>query len=170
MLVIRFLRIGRKNQPSYKIVVTDKRKPPRGGRFVEILGFYNPITKKKDIKKERVQYWLGKGAKPSDSVHNLLVEGKVVEGKKINVSKNKKSKEEDKTTQIPQAAPEPPKEAVKPEPPKEAVKEAISKEEPKPETKTTLETQKPASQEPQKDPEPIKPPTPPTNPTPPSNP
>lgn len=148
MLVIRFLRIGRKNQPSFKIVVTDKRKASRGGRFVEILGFYNPFTKKKDIKKERVQYWLKNGAQPSDTIYNLLVEAKIIEGKKINVSKKKKSKEGDKTEQPAQTvAPEAPKEAPKPEKPKE---------EPKPETKITPD--KPASPEPKKIQEPITPP------------
>lgn len=92
MLVIRLLRIGKKNQPSFKIVVTDKRKSPRAGRFVEVLGFHNPLTKKRDIKKDRVAYWLKVGAQPSDSVRNLLIEDKLIEGKKIAV--NKKSKKE----------------------------------------------------------------------------
>jgi len=83
MLVIRYLRVGKKNQPSFKIVVTDKRKPPRGGRFVEILGFYNPLTKKKNVKKERILHWLSKGAQPSVSIHNLLISEKIIEGKKI---------------------------------------------------------------------------------------
>lgn len=83
MLTIRYLRVGKKNQPSFKIVVTDKRKPPRGGRFVEILGFYNPLTKKKNVKKDRVLYWISKGAQPSVSIHNLLVSEKIIEGKKV---------------------------------------------------------------------------------------
>lgn len=96
MLVIRFLRTGKKNQPFFRIVVTDKRNPPRGGRFVEILGSVNPLTKKRTIKKERVQYWLSKGAKPSDTVYNLLVTEKVIKGKKAAVHKKKKSKEGEK--------------------------------------------------------------------------
>ena len=79
MLVIRFLRVGKKNQPSFKIVVTDKRKPPRGGRFVEELGFWNPLTKEKVLKPERIRYWLSKGAKPSDTVYNLLISEKIIE-------------------------------------------------------------------------------------------
>ncbi|MDO8663242.1 MAG: 30S ribosomal protein S16, partial [Candidatus Wildermuthbacteria bacterium] len=47
MLVIRLFRIGRTNQPSYKIVVADKRRPTHAGRFVEDLGSWNPVTKEK---------------------------------------------------------------------------------------------------------------------------
>jgi small subunit ribosomal protein S16 len=97
MLVIRFLRIGRRNQPSFKIVVTDKRNPPRGGRFVEEVGFWNPLTKEKVLKTERIKYWLSVGAQPSESVYNLLVEEKIVEGEKIKKHKKKKEKEESKT-------------------------------------------------------------------------
>jgi small subunit ribosomal protein S16 len=53
MLKIRFLRRGKKKQPFYKIVVTDKRKPPKGGNFKEQVGFYNPLTKEKAVKKDR---------------------------------------------------------------------------------------------------------------------
>jgi len=92
MLCIRFLRIGKKNQPCYKIVVTDKRKPPRGGRFVEKVGFWNPLTKEKALKAERIKYWMSKGVKPSNSVYNLLIKEKVCQGKKIGVHKEKKEK------------------------------------------------------------------------------
>lgn len=90
MLVIRLFRRGKRNQPFFKIVVTDKRNAPRAGRFTEEVGFLNPITKAKSIEKDRVKYWIEKGAKPSDSVYNLLVKEGILEGKKI--PKNKKSK------------------------------------------------------------------------------
>jgi small subunit ribosomal protein S16 len=96
MLVIRFFRVGKKNQPSFKIVVTDKRNPPRGGRFVEEVGFWNPLTKEKVLRKERIKYWLSVGAQPSKSIHNLLVSEKIIEGKKFAVHKKKKEKEEKK--------------------------------------------------------------------------
>jgi small subunit ribosomal protein S16 len=92
MLVIRLLRTGKKNQPTYKIVVTDKENPPRGGRFVEEVGFYNPKTKERVLKKERIQYWVSQGVKPSDTVYNMLVSEGVVEGGKKDV--HKKSKKE----------------------------------------------------------------------------
>lgn len=83
MLVIRLFRIGKKKQPSFKIVVTDKRRPPKGGRFVQEVGFYNPLTKEKILRAERIKYWLSVGAKPSDTVHNLLIKEKIITGKKI---------------------------------------------------------------------------------------
>jgi len=83
MLVIRLFRTGKKNQPSFKVVVTDKRRPPRAGRFVEEVGFYNPLTKEKILRGERIKYWLSVGAKPSDTVYNLLIKEKIIEGKKI---------------------------------------------------------------------------------------
>ncbi len=90
MLVIRLQRTGRKNYPSYKIVVKDKTKSAKGGRFVEEVGFYNPSTKEKIVKGERIKYWMGVGAKPSPTVWNMLVQDKIVEGKKI--AKHKKPK------------------------------------------------------------------------------
>jgi len=96
MLVIRFLRIGRKNQPFFRIVVTDKKNPPQGGRFLEILGFFNPLTKERKLKAERIKYWLSVGAKPSDTVHNLLVSEGIIKAQKIPVHKKPKKKEEKK--------------------------------------------------------------------------
>ncbi|MFH1714502.1 MAG: 30S ribosomal protein S16, partial [Candidatus Nealsonbacteria bacterium] len=64
MLTIRFFRTGKKNQPSFKIVVTDKRKASSKGRFVEEVGFYNSLTKEKVLKADRVKYWISVGAKP----------------------------------------------------------------------------------------------------------
>ena len=94
MLVIRFFRVGKKNQPSFKIIVADKRNAPRGGRFTEEVGFFNPLTKKRNLKGERIKYWISKGAQPSPTVHNLLVEEKIIEGKKIAVHKISKEKED----------------------------------------------------------------------------
>lgn len=90
MLVIRFYRIGKKNQPSFKIVVTDKKNPPRGGKIIEEVGFWNPLTKEKALRRERIQYWLSVGAQPSKTIHNLLVSEKILEGEKIKKHKKKK--------------------------------------------------------------------------------
>ncbi len=95
MLVIRLLRTGKKNQPFFQVVVTDKRKPPRGGRFVEKIGFWNPLTKEKEVNVERVKYWLSKGAQPSATIHNFLIEKKIIEGKKIIKHRAKKEKKGD---------------------------------------------------------------------------
>jgi small subunit ribosomal protein S16 len=101
MLTIRFIRTGKTNQPFFRVVVTDKRNPPRAGRFVEIVGFFNPKTKEHQLKAERIKYWLGVGAQPSDTVHNLLVKDGVIEGKKKPVHKKpKKTAEEAKVTPV----------------------------------------------------------------------
>jgi len=96
MLVIRLFRIGKKNQPSFKIVVTDKRNPVRGGRFVEEIGFYNPLKKERKINAVRAKYWISVGAQPSDTVHNMFLSEKIIEGKKIPKHKTPKKKEEEK--------------------------------------------------------------------------
>lgn len=73
MLMIRLARIGKKKRPFYRVVVTEKARP-RNGRFVEIVGTYDPLKKPAafDVNDERVQYWLGKGAQPSDTVRSFL--------------------------------------------------------------------------------------------------
>jgi small subunit ribosomal protein S16 len=73
MVRIRLRRVGGKKQPSYRIVASDKESP-RDGRFLEILGFYNPRTDPATIqlKEDRIYHWLGNGAQPSDSVQALF--------------------------------------------------------------------------------------------------
>jgi small subunit ribosomal protein S16 len=106
MLTIRFTRKGKKNQPFFKIVVVDKRRSAKGGRSVEEVGYFNPLTKRKSLKKERVLHWLKFGAKPSPTVHNLLVSEKIIDAKKINKSKNPKKGAEAVTPAVASAAPE----------------------------------------------------------------
>lgn len=81
-LALRLTRGGRKNLPHYSIVVADKRYP-RDGRFIEKLGTYNPLLKKDDAKRvqfneERIKYWLGQGAQPSDRVAVFLGKAGVI--------------------------------------------------------------------------------------------
>ena len=73
MVKIRLRRVGAKKQPSYRVVVTDSRAP-RDGRFIEIVGFYNPRTEPETvrIKEDRALYWLNVGAQPTDAVARLL--------------------------------------------------------------------------------------------------
>ncbi|MCF7854846.1 MAG: 30S ribosomal protein S16 [Candidatus Pacebacteria bacterium] len=68
---IRLRRMGKRNQPAHRIVVTDSRKP-RDGRFIEILGYYDPRRKMEQIDLERVDKWLNDGAKPSDTVDAII--------------------------------------------------------------------------------------------------
>lgn len=110
MLVIRLTRKGKKNQPFYRVVVTDKRNSSKGGRSVEELGYVNPLTKKKSLEIERIKYWLSKGAQPSATVNNLLIQEKVIEGKKVHVSKISKKKQAEidaakKAAEVPAVAP-----------------------------------------------------------------
>lgn len=91
MLTIRLTRKGKKNQPFFRVVVIDKRRTASGGRAVEDLGYVDPLTKRKNLKKERILYWISKGAKPTPTIHNYLVAEKIVDAKKINVSKKSKA-------------------------------------------------------------------------------
>lgn len=91
MLKIRLQRVGRKNDPSFRVVCVDSRKGPKSGNNVEILGSYSPKQGHTDIKGERVGYWVSKGAHISDTVHNLLVKRGIVKAKKIHVSRGKKN-------------------------------------------------------------------------------
>lgn len=70
---IRLKRMGRKKAPHYRVVVTDKASP-RDGRFVESLGYYKPLSEpaRLVLDLERVDYWLGKGAEPSNTVKSLI--------------------------------------------------------------------------------------------------
>src|SRR3989338_6609047 len=72
MLIIRLHREGKKNSASFRVVVTEKQNAAKG-KFLEILGSYDPHLNSKIFKKERINYWLSKGAKTSDTAHNLLV-------------------------------------------------------------------------------------------------
>jgi small subunit ribosomal protein S16 len=86
MLAIRFQRVGRRNDPAFRIVVTERRSKPKGSG-IEILGSYHPKTKQTALKNGRILYWISKGAKASDTVRNLLISKGVIQGKKIAVVK-----------------------------------------------------------------------------------
>jgi len=129
MLVIRFLRQGKKHQPFYKIVVVEKNKGPHSGKFVEQVGFYNPLTKEKDLNKERILYWISKGAQLSDTIHNMLVSNKIIQGEKRRVH-SMKPKEEEKPVEESKEETAEEKSAEEPkEEPKEEVGEEKSAEE-----------------------------------------
>ena len=73
MVKIRLKRMGMKKEPFYRVVVSDSRTP-RDGRFVEEIGYYNPVSDPAVIKidEERAKYWLGTGAQPTETVRGLL--------------------------------------------------------------------------------------------------
>ena len=85
MLKIRLQRVGRKNNPSFDIVVIDSRKGSKSRNFVEKLGSYDAIRKTRLLNKERINHWINNGAQVSGTVHNILVSENVLNEKKINV-------------------------------------------------------------------------------------
>jgi len=92
MLTIKLARRGKKKQPHFKLIILEKHKDPFGD-YLEDLGWWNPQTKKGNFHKERILYWLSKGAQLTDSVHNLLVNQGIIKDKKRKI-KIKHKKEE----------------------------------------------------------------------------
>lgn len=85
MLKIRLQRVGKKHEPVFRIVVGKSQNGPKSGKFIEILGSYDPRDKNANtLNKEKVTAWISKGAQVSDTVHNLLVSANVIDKKKIN--------------------------------------------------------------------------------------
>ena len=96
MLTIRLSRVGKKNLPMYRLIISEKGRDPYG-RALEILGSYNPHSKDLQTKGERIKYWLSKGAQMSPTVNNLLLDKKVIEGSKVKASgSGKKAVESEK--------------------------------------------------------------------------
>lgn len=91
MLKIRLQRVGRKNDPSFRIVCIDSKKGPKSGNNIEILGSYNPKQNYINIKEERVKYWISTGAQISDVVNNILIKKGIIKAKKKHVSRGKKN-------------------------------------------------------------------------------
>lgn len=123
MLIIRLQRVGRSHEPSFRIVLTDSKNGPKSGKSVEVLGSYDARKGKgtNHVDGEKVKYWISKGAQVSDTIHNFLVDQKILTGKKINVlPKNKiinakKAKEDAAKAEVAAKAPKPAPEVV-PEP------------------------------------------------------
>ncbi len=100
--MIRFQRIGRKNDASFRMAVLEKTAGPKAGKYVDLVGTYNPKTKQITYKAERIQEWIAKGAQVSPSLKNLLIKNGVLSGEKVaviskkNLEKNvaKKAEEE----------------------------------------------------------------------------
>jgi small subunit ribosomal protein S16 len=150
MLIIRLQRKGRKNEPTFRVVLTESTNSPKSGNFLEILGSYDPrdknITK---IDGDRVKEWIEKGAQVSDTVNNILINQGIIEGKKINVLPKKqpivaeKTEEEeseeksteDNTDDTEEAPADEVKEEVKEETPTEEPKEEVKEEAPVEEVK-----------------------------------
>lgn len=85
MLKIRLQRTGRNHETTFRIVLTDSQNSTKSGKYLEALGNYDPRKKGEEINAERILYWISKGAKPTDTLHNLLIDKKIISGKKVNV-------------------------------------------------------------------------------------
>ncbi|OGM99036.1 MAG: 30S ribosomal protein S16 [Candidatus Yanofskybacteria bacterium RIFCSPLOWO2_01_FULL_41_34] len=89
MLMIRLSRIGKRGQPYFRVVVVEHTKKTKG-KYLELLGTYNPHEKVFQVKKDRVEYWMSKGAQASPTVNNLLVNHKIWDKPKVQSWKPKK--------------------------------------------------------------------------------
>lgn len=91
LLSIRLQRVGRRNEPTFRVVLTDSKNGPKSGKALEVLGSYDSRrAEKSEMDAEKIKYWMSKGAKLSGTMHNLLVNKKVITGKKVNVLPKKK--------------------------------------------------------------------------------
>jgi small subunit ribosomal protein S16 len=115
MLKMRLQRVGRKNDPSFRVIVTDSREGPKSGNNVDNLGSYSAKSNVFTVDGEKAKEWIAKGVQVSPTVHNLLVTHKMIEGKKINV--------------LPKKSPIIDEEKIKAEAEAKAAKEAAAKAE-----------------------------------------
>lgn len=137
MLAIKLSQTGKTNKKMFRLVISEKSRDPYG-RVLEILGSYNPHSKELNTKSERINYWLSKGAQMTASVNNLLIEKKIIDGKKVTASKpgkpsekrlsQVKAKEEKKkaATPAPESNNVPETEEVKEEVIAEEIKEEVA--------------------------------------------
>ncbi len=134
MLKLRLSRGGTKKRPVYKVVVADSRFA-RDGRFIEKVGFFNPLLPKDKnervgLEAERIKYWLGQGAKPTTRVARILGENELMpmplNGNNPNkaIPKKERNKKEEDKTEAPKADAAPATEAPKEEAPKEEAPKA----------------------------------------------
>ena len=116
MLKIRLQRVGKKGQAHFRVVVLEHTSRPQG-KFLELLGSYNPHEKKLNVKKERIDYWVSKGAQASPTVNNLLVNYKVWDKPKMQSWKPKKKEQSAGAAPVEaQPSPTPTPSEPKPEP------------------------------------------------------
>lgn len=113
--MVRLQRVGKKNDPSFRVVLTDSKNSTKSGRFLEVLGSYNARFGKPQISADRVKYWMSVGAKLTPTVHNLMITEKIIDAKKLNVlpRKSPPKKEEVAQEKPPEAITEETREEVK---------------------------------------------------------
>ncbi len=97
MLKIRLQRVGRKHEPTFRVVVTDSKNSTKSGRILEVVGAHDPRHKVETLlKTERIKHWMNMGAKPTGTLHNMFIDKGLVKGKKINVLPKKTSLKKEK--------------------------------------------------------------------------
>ena len=82
--MIRLQRVGRKNIPMFRVVLTDSKNSTKSGKYLEVLGSFDMVKKKKTVDADRVKYWISKGAQVTDTLHNYFISEKIITGKKVN--------------------------------------------------------------------------------------
>jgi small subunit ribosomal protein S16 len=106
MLMIRLQRVGRKHEPTFRVVLVDSKRSTKSGQALEILGNHDTRKAKNNsiVDGERVKYWISKGAQLSDTMRNLLISKKIITGKKVNaLPKKRPIKPEVKAGEAPKA-------------------------------------------------------------------
>ena len=104
--MIRFQRIGRTNDPAFRIAVLEKARSAKSGRVTDLIGTYNPRSKAMTIDADKVKKWIAQGAQPTDSLKNLFITKGILEGKKVNVLPKKSPiKKEEAAAPVAPAAP-----------------------------------------------------------------
>jgi small subunit ribosomal protein S16 len=97
MLKIRLQRVGRKHEPTFRLVLTDSKNSTKSGRFDEVLGSYDPRKTIESFNTERIKHWLSRGVGLTGSVNNLLVKKGILRGKKTHVGTDFVAKEVEAT-------------------------------------------------------------------------
>ena len=96
MLKIRLQRTGRKNVPTFRIVLTDSKNSTKSGKFIEVLGNHDPRGDKGEVKADKVKYWMSQGAQLTGTLHNLFIKKGIIKGEKVNkLPKNTPPKKEE---------------------------------------------------------------------------
>ena len=92
MLIIRLQRVGRKHEPTFRVVLVDSKRSAKSGQALEILGNHDTRKAKNNsnVDADRVKYWISKGAQLSDTMRNLLITKKIITGKKVNALPKKR--------------------------------------------------------------------------------
>ncbi|NOY35912.1 MAG: 30S ribosomal protein S16 [bacterium] len=150
MLKIRLQRVGKKHDPSFRVVLVDSRKGPQSGGFLEVLGSYNAQKGEPQLKGDKIKEWIAKGAQVSDTVHNLLVKTEIIKGKKRDVlhqDKIRKEREKKEAEAKPAEEKEKKEESAAPAAEEPATEEPAAEE---PKAEEVKEEEKPAEAEAEK--------------------